>query len=78
MKFNEVNDEGALRGRVIQTLVEKNYYSNLKLDGGQITLKRLCEDDACNKKSTRFELEAGKDISIQEGPQLQYAVMTGR
>ena len=78
VKFDDVNDKGGLRGKVMQTLVEKNYYNQLKLDGGQITLKRLCKDDSCNKESTRFELQSGKNSSIQVGSRARYAAMIGR
>ena len=78
VKFSEVNGAGDWRGKVIQTVVEKNYYTNLKLDGGELSLRRLCEDNSCDKKSITFELKPGKYISNQLGPQPQYAVMAGR
>ena len=78
VKFSEVNDAGDRRGKVIQTVVEQNYYTNLKLDGGRLSLRILCEDNSCDKKSMTFELKAGKYNSNQLGPQPQYAVMSGR
>ena len=78
LKFNEVNDEDSLRGKMIQTVVEKKYYSNLKLDGGQLSSKRLCKDDSCDKKLITFVFKFNEYISNKLSPQPQYAVMTGR
>ena len=78
VKFSEVDDAGAIRGEVIQTLVQKKYYSDLKLDGGQLSFKRRCKDNHCDKPIIVLELKSDKGTPNIRYPQAQYALMTGR
>ena len=77
MKFDEVDDGGALGGIVAQHIIDNNYYTDLKLDKGQITSKRLCDDATCDKRSIKFELVPDPNELIRLGGVPQYAVMTG-
>ena len=78
VKFDEVDDGGAMGGMVAQHIIDNNYYSDLKLDGGQLTSKRLCDDYSCDKRSIKFELVPDTHQSHKLGSPPQYAVMTGR
>ena len=78
VKFTEVGSAGALRGEVIQTLVQKNYYSNLKLDGGQLSFERRCKNNRCDQPIIIFEPKSGEGTRNILGPQPQYALLTGR
>ena len=78
VKFNEVNDEDSLRGKIIQTLVEQKYYSNLKLDGGQLSFKRRCRGNFCDNPTSIFALIAGEYSADELASQPEYAIMTGR
>ena len=75
VKFSEVDKDEALRGNVIQAVVEGHYYSDLVLDGGQLISKRLCDDESCSKKSFNFELVADQHIPNRLDGQPEYAVM---
>ena len=77
VRFDEVDDGGAMGGIVAEYIIKNNYYTDLKLDKGQIASKRLCDDVTCDKRSIKFELvpDTEKLITLDSVP--QYAVMTG-
>ena len=77
VKFDEVNGIGALRGRVMQALVDKKYYGDLKLDGGQVSFKRYCKGNSCESKKIAFEFESGQRIRNKLGVAPQYVAMIG-
>ena len=77
-KFGEINETGVLREMVIKTLAENNYYSNIKLDGGQLLLKRRCKDAFCDKIKTTFELKAVEYQQLPLDPEPQHVVMKGK
>ena len=77
VKFSEVNDEGSLTAKAIQTLVEKNYYSDIKFEGGQVSSKRRCVEDTCTNKMITFVFEPGNFISQNLGHGSQYVAMAG-
>ena len=45
---------GVLRGKVIKGIIHQNFWTTLKLDGGEITSTNLCMDEACEAKEMRF------------------------
>ena len=78
VKYKEVDYTGGLRGRVIQMLSEQSYYSRLKLDGGEILLKRRCRSHYCDKTKITFEVIQKENKTNELDPQTGYAVMLGR
>ena len=77
-KFSEVNETGVLRERVVKTLAENNYYSNIKLDSGQLLLKRRCQDAFCDKIKTTFELKPAEYKQLLLDSEPQHVVMKGK
>ena len=77
VKFNEVNNNADLRGNVIQALVEHNFYSALKLDGGQLSSKRYCKGNSCESKTIAFEFESDQYIPNKLRTEHQYVAMIG-
>ena len=78
VNFSAIDEDKVLKGKVMKAIIRKNYYSELKLDGGQLTSKRFCKDDSCNKKMIKVELVADKDISDMLAHQPQYAILEGK
>ena len=77
-RFGEINETGVLREMVIKTLAENNYYSNIKLDGGQLLLKRRCQDTFCDKIKTTFELKPAEYKQLLLDSEPQHVVMKGK
>ena len=77
VKYKEVDYTGGLRGTVMQMLSEQNYYNRLKLDGGELLLRRRCRSYYCDKAKITFELVPKEYKTNEFYPKTDYAIMLG-
>ena len=75
VKFSEVGNEGAIKGKVIRVLVENNYYGDLELDGGQLRSKKLCNGDSCKRKTITFAFRSADHNLRRYNYKHQYFLM---
>ena len=76
VKFSEVNTERVLRGTIINTLLHKGYFTNLQLDGGQISSYKHCGGSSCDKPKITFTIQ--NDEKYPHAPHPQHAIMIGK
>ena len=56
VEFNKIIDDGALEGRILESILDIKHDAEIQLDGGKMSSARICADELCKRKSVQFTL----------------------
>ena len=74
VKLNEVIKGGKYRGSVLRTIIQKNFWTLMKLDGGYIESTNLCIDkEDCLSKKLKFAVKPDESNTNDIMP--EYAII---